>query len=189
MTISEFIKKHELHRSYEELIFFGGSFNPWHSGHTSCLKLMDEEKLVIVMPDHNPFKNVTNQEDRFSSMSDLEQELKVRPKHTFLYGGFIQENTHNPTHNWLMQVKSEFPDNKLSLLVGFDSFMSLDKWIEAKEIITSLNCLYVVSRLDNAPAKKAQADLLQKIGTELKIEFLGHHAYEHLSSTEIRENK
>ena len=145
MTICDFIEKHNLAKEYSELIFFGGSFNPWHSGHSSCLKLMPKEKLIIVMPDHNPFKDVTNQADRLSSLTDLKNELNVRPERTFLYGGFIQENIHNPTHNWLQQVKTNYPNNKLSMLMGFDSFMSLDKWIEAEEIITSLDTLYRVS--------------------------------------------
>lgn len=189
MTISEFIKKNKLDSQYHELIFFGGSFNPWHSGHTSCLKLMEKDKLIIVMPDHNPFKDVTSQENRFSSLKDLEKVLEIRPENTYLYGGFIKENTHNPTHNWLSQVKSQFPHNKMSLLMGFDSFMSLDKWIEAEIIIQSLDSLYVVSRLDNIEAREAQQKVMKKIAPKLKMIFLGHHDYEHLSSTQIRKKE
>ena len=186
MSLIDYIKKQNLHQNYQELIFFGGSFNPWHSGHTSCLTLMDPNKLIIVMPDHNPFKDVTAKGDRFSSVEDIKQELAIRAKHTYLYAGFLEDDFHNPTHNWLQQIAVEFPEHKLSLLMGFDSFMSLDKWIEARSILLNLDCLYIASRLDNNQAKQSQFHLLKSISPALKIEFIGHHKFEHLSSTQLR---
>ena len=73
--------------------------------------------------------------------------------------------------------------------MGFDSFMSLDKWIEAENIIQSLDCLYVVSRLDNIAAREAQEKVMKEIAPRLKMSFLGHHDYEHLSSTQIRKKE
>ncbi len=186
--IVEFIKNHKFDSRFKEIVFFGGSFNPWHSGHGSCLSLMDKDKLIIVMPDHNPFKDVTKEENRFSSLTDIKKELKIRPENTYLFEGFIQDANHNPTHNWLRQVKDSFPNLKLSLLMGFDSFMSIDKWIEAKQIIKDTSCIYVASRLDNKEARQSQYYLLKSMDSDIEVDFIGHHDYEHLSSTEIRKN-
>lgn len=187
-TIVDFITDHNFDTSFDEIVFFGGSFNPWHSGHSSCLTLMDKEKLIIVMPDHNPFKDVTKEENRFSSLTDIKKELSIRPKNTYLFEGFIQDPNHNPTHNWLRQVRSNFPKLKLSLLMGFDSFMSIDKWIEAKQIIKDTSCIYVASRLDNKDARQSQYYLLKSMDSNIEVDFIGHHDYEHLSSTAIRKN-
>lgn len=187
MTLVDFIKENSLDQKYQEIVLFGGSFNPWHSGHGSCLKLMDPQKMILVMPDHNPFKDVTAKEDRFSSIEDIEKELKIRPNNTYLFTGFLEQDFHNPTHNWLRELKKEFPQHKLSLLMGFDSYMSLDKWIEAKEILNTLDTIYVASRLDNSEAKQSQFHLLKSVSPKIKIDFIGRHQFEHLSSTQLRE--
>ena len=37
------------------VVFFGGSFNPWHDGRQACLDLCPNKNIVIV-PDTNPWK-------------------------------------------------------------------------------------------------------------------------------------
>lgn len=185
MKLTEFIKNNI--PPGNEIVFFGGTFNPWHSGHSSCLKLMDEQKHIIVLPDHNPFKDLTLHSERFSTLEDIAQELKIRPNKTYLYDSFLTEDNQNPTHQWLRDVRKVFPKTKLSLLMGFDSFMSLDKWIEAQEILTNLHCIYVASRLEKNTEKEKQFYVLKSLSPQLKIDFIGRHQYEHLSSTQLRE--
>ena len=65
MSIESFIENLPELEKREELIFFGGSFNPWHAGHSNCLRLMDPHKTIIVVPDHNPFKELVKNNKTF----------------------------------------------------------------------------------------------------------------------------
>ena len=41
--------------NYEGLVFFPGSFHPWHDGHRACLDESGRD-IIIVCPDQNPWK-------------------------------------------------------------------------------------------------------------------------------------
>jgi nicotinate-nucleotide adenylyltransferase len=188
VKLIDFINQNEVLCQQEELVFFGGSFNPWHAGHSSCLELMNPEKAIIVIPDHNPFKEFIHTDDKVTSVEQMQENIKmINNKNIFLYDDFFNNNNKNPTHIWISELKKEKPNIKLSLLMGFDTFMGIDKWIEAKQLLKQLYCLYVASRLDNPELKTRQNAILQEIAP-IQIEFLGHHPFEELSSTKLRKN-
>lgn len=188
MSLESFIQSIPDIKNMNELIFFGGSFNPWHDGHSSCINLMDPSKTIIVIPDHNPFKELVPNEDKLSGLQDIDKKLKSFTNQTYLFSEFFEKNEKNPTYEWIAKVKATFPQKKLSLLVGFDTFMGIDKWINAEALLGHLSTLYVASRMDNEELKTKQIQLLNAI-SNIHIHFLGRHDFEHLSSTEIRECK
>lgn len=183
--ISDFIRTTDLINE-KELIFFGGSFNPWHEGHKSCLELMPINKKIIVIPDHSPFKELTS---KLSSLDDIQLELDTLKNSTYLFTDFFKANKKNPTYYWIKELSEAFPDKKLSLLMGFDSFASIDSWTESTKLIGLLDTLYVAGRLDDENLKKIQSQRLQKINPKLQLSFLGGHAYENVSSTQLRREK
>lgn len=183
--LSDFIKNTEL-KNEEEFVFFGGSFNPWHAGHSSCIELMPSEKKIIVIPDHSPFKEITQ---KISTIEDIQVEINKLPQTTFLFDGFYKANKKNPTFYWMKELHDSFPEKKLSLLIGFDSFISIHKWTEANKLISLLDTLYIAGRLDDESIKQEQIHYLQKINPTLKLHFLGGHPHENLSSTIIRKQK
>jgi nicotinate-nucleotide adenylyltransferase len=170
----------------KELVFFGGSFNPWHKGHSSCLELIARDKTVIVIPDHSPFKELTPMGEKLSQLEDIEKEIKKANSSAYLFDGFLKENKQNPTFKWLSTLGDNFPTIKLSLLMGFDTFISLDKWHHANELLNLLDSIYIASRLDDTEIKEKQINILKKIAPNLKIQFLGRHDFEDQSSTEMR---
>lgn len=186
--LGDFIKSSELINE-EELIFFGGSFNPWHAGHASCIKLMPTKKKIIVIPDHSPFKEITTDKEKSSSIKDIKKGLNEFSHRTFIYDEFFYANKKNPTVTWINLLKKEFPEKKLSLLMGFDSFMTIDRWTNAIELLSDLSVIYVASRMDDESIKEEQRITLKNINQELEIKFLGSHPHESLSSTEIRKNQ
>jgi nicotinate-nucleotide adenylyltransferase len=169
----------------DELIFFGGSFNPWHEGHSSCINLMDDSKTIIVIPDHNPFKELVKSGEKESSLQDIRSKLNEFKNPTYIFTEFFELNEKNPTHLWVSKIRAKFPSKKISLLMGFDTFMGIDKWINAESLLGHLSCLYVASRLDNEELKNKQIQLISSL-SPVHIHFLGRHDYEDLSSTELR---
>jgi nicotinate-nucleotide adenylyltransferase len=171
----------------DEWVFYGGSFNPWHSGHQACVDLLPLDLTCFVLPDINPQK----QQYQFELVSSvIELSAKARfTKNQFLVPSFLIEPVKNPTVIWMERLKKEFPEKKLSLLLGFDSFSQISHWIRGRELLPLLHCLYVVSRMETDHAREKISSELKTIAPNLEIEFLGRHGYEEVSSTDIRTKK
>ena len=164
-----------------KITFFGGSFNPWHQGHMTCLDLCPEDNIAII-PDKNPWKKIDNTNCAWNSLKSLCEKVKDLPY--AVYPRFIGLNTPNPTINWLPGVNIEIKQ----LLVGEDTFFSLTKWLRAQELFKIIDKIYVVPRdLEEFNLKREDIEIsLKKLSTRLKIEILPEHPYQNLSSTELR---
>lgn len=182
MSLINFIRTHHLD-SKKEIIFFGGTFNPWHKGHTECIKLCDNNSPIIIIPDHNPEKEINETSINFTLLLN---EIKELRENTFLFEGFFNEKKSNPTSHWINSLKDEFPTLKLSLLIGFDSFRSIAHWIEADKLISTLSSLYIASRLEDDSERNNFSLPLKEINPNINLHFLGRHPYEEVSSTQLR---
>ena len=173
-------------KTADEWVFFGGSFNPWHKGHQACLDLLPEDKLCFILPDRNPDKELRVVEP-VSNVLQLVSKIKFGKKH-YIAPTFLLDFQKNPTVTWIEKLHQEFPDRKHSLLMGFDSFKGVSKWLRAEELLPMINTIYVVSRLEDDEEREQVAAPLKKLAPNLTIEFLGRHVYEDLSSTKLRTN-
>ena len=185
MKLAQFIREQNL--SSEEVVFFGGSFHPWHEGHSECIRLLPLEKNLIVLPDHNPQKKMVTSQYKLSGIEEIQNELSKIKRKTYLYEGFWLLDKINPTVEWVKELKKEEPQVKVSLLMGFDSFEKIHTWNEATTLLDSLYALYVVSRLESPQQKEICSQSIREIAPKLRIHFLGNHPFEHLSSTALRE--
>lgn len=168
----------------DEWIFFGGSFNPWHHGHQACLNLLPEDKICLVIPDRNPFKDL-REVNPVTTVLEISTKAKFN-KNQYLVPSFLFMDKANPTVYWVSRLKDQFPTHKLSLLMGFDSFASLRKWTRSDELVPLLDTVYVVSRLEDDEDRRTALDNAHAVGPDLNVIFLGKHEYEDLSSSEIR---
>ncbi len=167
-------------------VFFGGSFSPWHEGHGACLRLIREAKPeaeIVIVPDRNPWKNYeqgSSLEDYFSLTE------KAEAFGASVYPGFLLLEQANPTIDWMRLVRG-----KKSLLVGADHLRDFRKWKNYLELLESLESLFIAPRTLSG----SEYDDLEKIREDLQREtkkplvLLSRHAYEDLSSTEIRQKK
>lgn len=187
MNLSTYIDSHEELRNAEEICFFGGSFNPWHEGHSACIQLLRKNIPLIVIPDHNPQKELQSIENKATSFSDIENILNKFDQRSFLYPGFATKNEVNPTTQWVQELKKSHPQLRISLLMGHDTFEKIDTWIDGHKLLLCLHKLYVASRLETTIIKTQQINNLRALAPSLEISFLGHHEFEDLSSTKIRE--
>lgn len=167
-----------------EWVFYGGSFNPWHQGHQACLNLLPADKLCLVLPDRNPYKELT---DVNPVSAVLEISTRARfSKNQLLVPTFLLENKKNPTVYWIKNLKEKYPTLRLSLLMGFDSFSQLKTWTNAQELMSCLDTLYVVSRLEEDQDRFLALDEAHALKQNLNVVFLGKHSFEDVSSTKIR---
>ncbi|MBF0297217.1 MAG: NUDIX domain-containing protein [Oligoflexia bacterium] len=175
----------------KELIFFGGSFFPWHQGHTSVLMSMPKNlrDKIIVVPDRNPLKEI-REYDQYNHYQDEHQCAykfyrhilsKVANIGVFVYPGFCGQEEANPTSSWLPYVKKSF-----SLLMGDDSFIGLKKWIDPEKFLLKTKKIYVVPRLDDNLKIAKSLKWIKSVNKNLIIDFRDHHQYQHISSTNIR---
>ena len=172
MSLLDFIKN--IDAQEKDIIYFGGHFNPWHEGHSECLRKSPRSSIKVVIPDHNPLKQLSNR------VLDIDrEEIKSLNDNIYIYTGFFEQQIKNPTVNWLCSISRDLPDYSHSLLMGYDSYESLHKWSHYTDLLQCLDGLYVLNRQNSA------VDKLYDIETV----FLGRHPYESLSSTNIREKK
>ncbi|MEI8348379.1 MAG: NUDIX domain-containing protein [Pseudomonadota bacterium] len=169
----------------EEMIFFGGSFNPWHQGHSACLDLCLEafpEKMITIIPDYSPWKkeSAKGQGCSWKSFMTLCRSLADRP--CPIYPGFWGKETPNPTVSWLPQ--SSYVHK--SFLMGDDTFATIGEWDQSAVVIRSLESVYVVPRCASSEAVEKVKDSISKINPHLKIIILPRHDYQDVSSTGIR---
>src|SRR5690606_33869436 len=101
----------------------------------------------LILPDRNPNKELR---EIHQVLTVLEISNKTKLKNNqFLVPSFLFLKERNPTIDWIERVHHHFPEQKLSLLLGFDSFKSLPTWIRAQDLLNLLDTLYVVSRLED----------------------------------------
>ena len=173
--------------SCDEWVFYGGTFNPWHHGHQSCLDLLPDDKVCLVVPDRNPQKELSDI-DPVANLLQVSTLAKFK-KNQFLVPSFIMELRKNPTVEWIEKLSMRFPDQKLSLLMGFDSFSQIKTWIRAEDLLPKLHSIYVVSRLEDDEDRRLALVEVHARVSNLNVVFLGKNPYENLSSTELRKKK
>jgi nicotinic acid mononucleotide adenylyltransferase len=170
-----------------EWVFFGGTFHPWHAGHQACLNLLPDDKTCFVLPDRNPLKEFRDL-DPVTTIIELSSRIKFKHNH-YLVPTFLLDNKKNPTIEWIERLRKDYPEKKLSLLMGFDSLMNIPHWTRYQDLLKNLDTVYVASRMEQEETREEYAAPLLKLAPLLKIVFLGRHEHEHLSSTELRKKK
>ncbi|WP_417336714.1 hypothetical protein [Halobacteriovorax marinus] len=165
-----------------QVTFFGGSFNPWHEGHSECLRRCPSENILII-PDRNPWKSELEKECYFKSFKELCLKFSDSPYSVF--PGFYGLEEGNPTVDWLPRTIFK---NK-SLLIGDDNFTSFSKWKDYKELLNHLDTIFVLSRNHSMKEIEQTAQDLLAINDSISLSVLGEHDFMDLSSTKIRAQK
>lgn len=166
----------------QEVIIYGGSFDPLHKGHKACLKLVKNYKNVIVVPDQNPFKKRNKKQNPWDFYLSLLKNLR-NFSHT-VYPGFCGLQVKNPMVSYVKQLPFQ-----TSLLLGDDTFLELKKWYQYKVLIKKIKKIYRVPRNGPAHLIEAMEKHLLEINPKLKVLGLSHHPYEKVSSTKLRARK
>ena len=160
------------------VVFYAGSFYPWHRGHRACLELTPQKPIVVV-PDVNPWKERLKQHRPWQAILALLNQIDLPCS---LYPGFLVQDGGNPTVDWLPQTHWEWR----GFTLGADSFITLSGWKNVEQLLAALDILYVVPRLCEKSAFEAAQAQLILMAPNLEIVILPHHDYEHLMSSRLR---
>jgi nicotinic acid mononucleotide adenylyltransferase len=169
----------------EEWVFFGGTFNPWHSGHQACLDILPTEKYCLVLPDRNPYKELALEDSPTARTLELSSKIKFQ-KNQFLVPSFLLRPEKNPTVLWIDHIQKIYPEKKLSLMLGHDSFAHVLEWTDGEKLVNLLHRIYVVSRLEEEATHQTEILKLKQKVPGIDIQFLGRHQFEHMSSSKLR---
>ncbi len=171
------------------IAFFGGTFDPPHNGHTGLAVQMIAagytDKVLFVptfSPPHKFGLPVTPYPHRLAMLklavnvmpgveiSDIEARLGKVPSYTF---------------DVMSALASEFPEDRLQLMLGSDSLLQLHSWHMAEELVRHWEILTYPRLGEMATVEELckfwNADIAEKlVKSVIKLPFF------EISSTEIR---
>ncbi|MGI6222666.1 MAG: nicotinate (nicotinamide) nucleotide adenylyltransferase [Prevotella sp.] len=112
--------------------FFGGSFNPIHTGHISLAeRILREAKLdeiwFVVSP-LNPFKR--DSDNLLDDDKRLELVRRALEGHDRLVASGYEFHLPRPSYTWktLKGLQTDYPDRRFSLIIGADNWLAFDRW-------------------------------------------------------------
>ena len=168
---------------------FGGSFNPIHYGHLVLAEHSRDaaglDRVILIPAYESPFKKGTGGE---SSIHNLEMTRLAIEGNAFMDVSSIEvdKGEMSYTVDTMRFIKKRCgPDDKLYFIMGADSFMGLESWLGAEELLR--NYSFVVGRRPGCEAGKLDetADWLrEKYGADIKVVPVPQVD---ISSTDIRE--
>ena len=162
------------------LIFFGGTFDPVHSGHVDCVqraRAFDPQATIWVAPAYSPVS--LNDSDRdglkkpsFSFEKRLQLLKDVFAEEPSVYVSDLEKTLRAPNYTiqTIQEIYKQNPGKKISLLIGWDQWLSFPKWHRVSELLTIVDLL-VVPREQEWGSKGAVFELeggLQKLGASAK---------------------
>lgn len=134
---------------------FGGTFNPPHNGHKKlALEIKNKAELdrIIVMPTftppHKEGKELASGEHRIRmcEMMFTEDFFSISDRE-------IRRQGKSYTYDTLVELKKEYPDDELFLIIGSDMLLSFHTWFRYADIL-SMATLCVATREDRVDYKQ-----------------------------------
>ncbi len=160
-----------------KLGIFVGSFNPVHEGHIKVANyLLDnnyvDKVLMLATPNYWDKHEPTPIKDRVNMLKFYETE------------NLIVDDIHNKdpyTYQVLRNLKKDYPNDELYLIMGADNIINLNKWKNINEIL--VNKIIVVNRND--------INIYKYLENFPKEQFIVIPSFPNIdiSSTEIRNGK
>jgi nicotinate-nucleotide adenylyltransferase len=169
---------------------FGGSFDPVHAGHVRPIQEARERLgldrviyLPTAQPPHKPGQQFAPAHARFSMVElalldepDLQvSALELTPGRT------------SYTIDTLEHFHAEHPEAELYLLLGGDSFVTLESWKRWRDIVALARLVVLVRpRWEIERTRRQLSDQLARLAADDRVHFLSNPAVE-VSSTRLRE--
>jgi len=129
--------------------FYGGAFNPIHYGH---IKVARQSKaklkldMMVLVPSgiavHKEIKGASD-EDRFAMVNLARLEcgfMNVSPYEIMLSR---KSGKPCPTVGTITNMRLQFPNDELFLIIGLDQAVQFHKWVKYKELLDLCNVVVV----------------------------------------------
>ena len=177
-----------------KLGIYGGTFNPPHLGHLTAarfaLDALELDELRFVPAAAPPHKTLPpgspSAEDRLA-MTELAADGLLLPERIKVSDMELSRPGKSYTADTLEQLRAQYPDAELWLLMGTDMFLTLHHWREPERITRLAGiCTFARTQSDSGEALAIQADYLSKtLGARTRVLQLPHVV--DVSSTRLRE--
>ena len=172
----------------ERIGIYGGTFNPPHTGHISAALQAAErlclDRMLLIPTGITPHKQLPAGSP--SSRQRLEMlEIAARPYKMLEISDLeLRREGKSYTYQTILELKEQFPDAQLVLIMGTDMFMSFESW-RNPEIILENASLGVMYRGEKDEAKAIAEKKAQMEAKGAKIELVENEILR-ISSTDLR---
>ena len=172
----------------ERIGIYGGTFNPPHIGHIQAAKAaitaLDLTKLILIPDRIAPHKVIP------SGSPSPEQRLEMLRITAAgcerMEVSDLELNREGPSYTWqtIRQLKEQYPDAELVLLMGTDMFLSFHTWKNPEYILenAALGVFYRGEKGETAAIEARKAEMEQQ-GHKV---YLVHNEVVNISSTQMR---
>ena len=171
----------------KKIAMFGGSFNPIHNAHINLaaafIKKLKLDRLLLVPaadPPHKSSSEMVSAEDRLN-MCKLAAENNKKIEVSDIE---IQREGKSYTVDTLRQLKEQYPDSELYLIMGADMFMTLNQWKNPEEIFKLASVCTVPRNEDDVAALTLKEEQYREMGANTVILDLKKSS---ISSTKVRD--
>ena len=174
---------------------FGGTFNPPHLGHLAAaraaINALELDKLLIIpaaIPPHKELpENTPSRVDRLAMAKKLADALLMPDKVEVSYIELDREGK-SYTSDTLAQLRKQYPDGELWLLMGTDMFLTLHQWHDPETILKLAGvCAFGRTQQDGAEVFAPQLELLEKKFPGARLTTISLPGLVDISSTRLRE--
>jgi nicotinate-nucleotide adenylyltransferase len=177
------------------VLLFGGSFDPPHLGHKAMLlhvlKTLSISKVIILPCNIQPLKakEFSPAADRLSmcKIQFADPDSLSRNLELTVSDYEIKKKGLSYTVDTVKYFKELYPEARIYVLMGEDSFLDIEKWKSPKELFSI--CSIVVVPRNNSVNKKSDVFIkfVEKIKKEYCADIIIIDEFDHpASSTEIR---
>ena len=174
---------------------YGGTFNPPHLGHITAARAVFEllglDQLLVIpaglpphktMPDGSP---TTAQRLEMTRLAAEQLDLGERVK---VLNMELRREGRSFTSDTLAQLKDQYPNDELWLLMGTDMFLTLQTWHEPEKILQLAGiAAFGRTEEDTEELFSIQRDYLCEVYPQARIFTLTIPGVVDVSSTELRE--
>ena len=174
---------------------YGGTFNPPHLGHLTAARAVFEllglDLLLLIpagLPPHKELPAGSPTPEQRLEMTRLAGEQLGLGDKVRTLDIELERGGRSFTSDTLAQLKAQYPDSELWLLMGTDMFLTLQAWREPEKIL-SLAGIAAFGRTeeDTEELFSAQREYLYKTYPQARIFTLTIPGVIDVSSTELRE--
>ena len=174
---------------------YGGTFNPPHLGHLTAARAVFEllglDRLLLIpagLPPHKELPAGSPTAAQRLEMTRLAGEQLGLGDKVRTLDIELERGGRSFTSDTLAQLKAQYPDSELWLLMGTDMFLTLQAWHEPEKIL-SLAGIAAFGRTeeDTEELFSAQREYLYKTYPQARIFTLTIPGVIDVSSTELRE--
>ena len=174
---------------------YGGTFNPPHLGHLTAaaavIATLKLDKLLLIPASIPPHKDLpagsATAEQRLEMTRMAGEHLGLGSKVETL-DMEVRRAGKSFTSDTLAELKAQFPEDELWLLMGTDMFLSFETWHEPEKIASLAGiAAFGRTKADMEPQFSAQRDKLYRLYPDARIFTLTVPGVIDISSTELRE--